>query len=60
MNGYLASYCSENYLKIIKFDHNKANSQCILTYFAGEELKMFRAFESYLIIVFFKGEFEIT
>lgn len=57
MNGMIATYCSENYLKLIKFDYEKSSANCLLTYYTGEDIKMIRGFDNFMAVVFYKGEF---
>lgn len=35
-NSYLVSYCAEYYIKIVKFDHEKAN--CIYSLFTSDNI----------------------
>ena len=53
----IATYCSENYLKLIKFNYEKSSANCLLTYYTGEDIKIIRGFDNFMAVVFYKGEF---
>ena len=55
--NYLATLCSEKYLKIVKFEEEKA--ACILSFFTFDNIKWMRGFEDRLALVMKKGFFEI-
>lgn len=55
--AYLATTCSEEYLKIVRFDSEKA--ACIKSIHVGSTLKWMKGFEDRLALVLQKGMFEI-
>jgi WD40 repeat protein len=54
---YLVSMCEENFLKIVKFDDEKA--YCINTIQVGGTLNRIHGFEDRLALVFQKGFFDV-
>ena len=56
-NPYLVTICEERFLKLVKFDEEKAN--CILSLYMGASFRQMHAFEDRLALVFKKGFFEL-
>ena len=54
----LASYCAEDYLRLILLENGKAH--CFIAIHCSSNLKIFRSFEDKLVLVFKKGVFQIA
>lgn len=55
--SYLVSYCSEYYIKIVKFDHEKAT--CIFSIFTSDTITFIKGLEDRMALVLKKGFFEV-